>query len=325
VRYIDEIIELLEMSNIRGTKAYLILMDFATERFVINVLHSLGMQVFTCSNDQNVEEITQCVPDIVIIDLDIGREKGLSIIKNIKKINTFKNVPIMILTDSRENAVLRSLILFGANDYTLKPLSTESLVLRVTTNIRTKKLYDYLDSMNSELYKLATTDPLTGLFNRRYIIDQLTMWNLNFERYNTRFALMIMDLDYFKSINDRYGHDAGDKVIIDFANTVRSTVRKTDLVGRFGGEEIIVMLQNITEDNLTIVTNKILKQIRNSNVIYNNLSINYTASIGVKYCNVFYPNIDMYIKRADALLYMAKENGRNRAIIETSSSQIEVI
>jgi len=152
--------------------------------------------------------------------------------------------------------------------------------------------------MNSELYKLATTDPLTGLFNRRYIIDQLTMWNLNFERYNTRFALMIMDLDYFKSINDRYGHDAGDKVIIDFANTVRSTVRKTDLVGRFGGEEIIVMLQNITEDNLTIVTNKILKQIRNSNVIYNNLSINYTASIGVKYCNVFYPNIEYVYKKS---------------------------
>lgn len=325
VSYIDEIVELLEISNLRGSNAIIIQKDHLSSKFISNVLFSLGMQVQIFDPDNLIEEqFVSSNPDIIIIDLDIGNDTGLTLIKNIRKINSIKKVPILILTDSRENRILRSFMLFGANDYTLKPLTTESLLLRVTTNIRTKKLYDYLERINSELYTLATTDPLTGLYNRRYILEQLAIMNYNFERYGNNFSIILMDLDKFKTINDTYGHDAGDKVIIDFANRLKDSVRKTDFVGRFGGEEVIIILQNITEQNLINITKKILSEIRLSSITYNNFTIKYTASIGVKYCNIYINNVDEYIKRADHLLYMSKEKGRNRAHVETSSGIIEI-
>lgn len=324
--YVDELVELIEISNVRGSVACTVIKDKGDELFLNNILHSLGMQVHNCKVEFDLEvELLAKKPDIIIIDLDIGKNEGLSLVKNIRKINSMKKVPILIITDSRENAVLRSFMLFGANDYTLKPLSTESIMLRVTTNIRTKKLYDYLDKINNELYQMATTDPMTGLYNRRYIIEQLNILNYNFERYGHSFSIMLMDLDKFKQINDTYGHDAGDKVIIDFANRVKSAVRKTDFVGRFGGEELIVVLQNIDEENLYKITQKILRTVRNSSVTYNDFVISYTASIGVKYCNSYFNSIDEYIKRADNLLYMAKENGRNRAYLENSSGLLEIL
>ncbi|MEF3255593.1 MAG: GGDEF domain-containing protein, partial [Deferribacterales bacterium] len=195
----------------------------------------------------------------------------------------------------------------------------------VTTNIRTKKLYDYLESINTELYKLATTDPLTGLYNRRFILEQLTMLNYNFKRYDHNFTIMIMDIDKFKSINDTYGHDAGDMVIIDFANRVKESLRKTDYVGRFGGEELIVILQHINEENSISLTRKILETLRKSEVKYGEFTIRYTASIGVKYCNLYFEKIDEYIKKADQLLYMAKEKGRNRAFVDTGINVMEVV
>lgn len=326
VSYVDELVELIEISNVRGSIACTLINHKEDEVIINNVLNSLGMHVYNCKIEDDLDmELLSKNPDIIIIDLDIGKNEGLELIKKIRKIGSMKKVPILIITDSRENTVLRSLMLFGANDYTLRPLSTESIMLRVTSNIRTKKLYDYLDRINNELYQMATTDPMTGLYNRRYILEQLNILNYNFERYGTAFSVILMDLDKFKSINDTYGHDCGDKVIIDFANRVKSSVRKTDFVGRFGGEELIVVLQNIDEENLYKITKKILYSIRNSSVTYNNFVISYTTSIGVKYCNSYYPTIDEYIKRADHLLYLAKENGRNRAYIENSSGVVEVV
>ncbi|MGC8925910.1 MAG: diguanylate cyclase [Calditerrivibrio sp.] len=326
VSYVDELVELIEISNVRGSIACTIINHKDDEVIINNVLHSLGMQVFNYNIDDDLDiELLSKNPDIIIVDLDIGKNKGLELIKKIRKMGTMKKVPIIIITDSRESTVLRSLMLFGANDYTLKPLSPESIMLRVTANIRTKKLYDYLDRINNELYQMATTDPMTGLYNRRYILEQLNILNYNFERYGTMFSVILMDLDKFKNINDTYGHDCGDKVIIDFAHRVKSSVRKTDFVGRFGGEELIVVLQNIDEENLYKITKKILYSIRNSSVNYNNFVISYTTSIGAKYCNSYYPNIDEYIKKADNLLYLAKENGRNRAYIENSSGVVEVV
>jgi len=324
--YVDELVELLEISNVRGTTACTIIKSKDEEFLINNVLRSIGMVVYNCSCEDDLEiELIAKNPDIIIIDIDIGRDTGLTMVKNIRKINSMKRVPIMIITDSRENTILRSFMIFGANDYTLKPLSNESLMLRVTSNIRTKKLYDYLEKINNELYQMATTDPMTGLYNRRYVLEQLNILNYNFERYGNNFSVMIMDLDYFKKINDTYGHDAGDRVIIDFANRVKSAVRKTDFVGRFGGEELIVILQNIDEENLFNITRKILNNIRGSSINYNGIHINYTASIGVKFCSSYYPSIDEYIKRADNLLYMAKENGKNRAYIENSAGILEVL
>ncbi|MCA1927895.1 MAG: diguanylate cyclase [Calditerrivibrio sp.] len=326
VNYIDEIVELLDISNLRGSNAIIVQKDSLITKFTSNVLFSLGMQVYPF-NEENLsdEQLVATKPDIIIIDLDIGNENALTLIKNIRKVGSIKKVPILILTDSRENKMLRSFMLFGANDYTLKPLTTESLLLRVTTNIRTKKLYDYLERVNSELYTLATTDPLTGLYNRRYIIEQLTIMNYNFERYGNNFSIIIMDLDKFKTINDTYGHDAGDKVIIDFASKLKDSVRKTDFVGRFGGEEVIIILQNITEQNLINITQKILTEIRSSNFNYNNFTIKYTASMGVKYCSTYSSSVDDYIKSADYLLYMSKEKGRDRAHVETTSGIIEIV
>jgi diguanylate cyclase (GGDEF)-like protein len=162
------------------------------------------------------------------------------------------------------------------------------------------------------LERLACLDGLTGLNNRRHFMALAEMELARFKRYGRPLALLMMDIDFFKSINDRYGHDVGDKVIKTVGNILQNHKRSSDIVGRLGGEEFALMLPEATLDSAAAAGERLRRVIAESPVGIGNESIQVTASVGVGACHDETCTIEQLLKEADVALYNAKRSGRNR-------------
>ena len=172
------------------------------------------------------------------------------------------------------------------------------------------KAHDKLENTHEQLKEIARTDPLTGLSNRRDIIEKIEYEQIRFERSKNSFVIIIGDLDFFKSINDKYGHDCGDYVLKEVAQTMRSTIRKQDIVARWGGEEFLLLLPETPLEGGKVAAEKVREKIENSNFKYNNDLLSVTITFGVSvYNNIM--EIDDCIKKADQALYRGKHKGRN--------------
>lgn len=168
-----------------------------------------------------------------------------------------------------------------------------------------------LNAVNKKLKVLASTDALTGIYNRGYFLNIAQKYLDIAKRNSSSLEVLSLDLDYFKSVNDTYGHQAGDDVLKSFANKVTSLLRSSDLFGRIGGEEFCIVLQNTSKDGAKIFAQRICKSIEIMEVQTNNETLNVTVSIGLAILNDE-ENIDDLIKKSDDALYKAKENGRNQ-------------
>ena len=172
------------------------------------------------------------------------------------------------------------------------------------------KAHGQLENTHEQLIESARTDPLTELSNRRDIIEKIEYEQIRFERSKNSFVIIIGDLDFFKSINDKYGHDCGDYVLKEVAQIMRSTIRKQDIVSRWGGEEFLLLLPETPLEGGKVAAEKIRKKIENSGLKYNNDFLSVTITFGVSvYDNVM--EIDDCIKKADQALYRGKHKGRN--------------
>ncbi len=171
--------------------------------------------------------------------------------------------------------------------------------------------------LNTELLEMAYRDPMTNAYNRRYFFETGEKLLSFAKREKHTFTVAMMDIDKFKNVNDTYGHDIGDAVIIDLSNNITKLLRESDICARFGGEEFAVIYQNTNIDNAKIVSEKIRQVIEKSKV---NDLINYTISIGISVLDLEKDTLEDALKYADKALYEAKENGRNQVQIYTSNN-----
>lgn len=160
---------------------------------------------------------------------------------------------------------------------------------------------------------LSQHDPLTGLYNRGFIMEQLEMENSRFKRTDLGFSVVILDIDYFKKINDNYGHECGDEVLKRVANVMNNTVRETDFVGRWGGEEFVIILPFTDTDGAYILAERIRVNIENEVFIYKDKKINITITAGISCCCKADSIADV-IRIADEALLQGKATGRNRVV-----------
>lgn len=172
-----------------------------------------------------------------------------------------------------------------------------------------------------EIELLSKTDSLTGLWNRRYLEEMLELEFERARRSNFDFSIMVIDLDYFKRINDSYGHMAGDEVLREISSRISKSIRKTDFVARYGGEEIVVILPQTNIKIAQEIANKILKVVSEKAVEFESLSIDITTSIGISSLRDEHNGHQMIFAEADEALYSAKENGRNRMEVFNVSTQ----
>ncbi|MGA1861607.1 diguanylate cyclase [Deferribacter thermophilus] len=326
---IDEINHIIELySNIDLSNSFIAAIDDSKTQlyFIENVLKQTKSKYFLFENPREfIQTLPHNKPDICILDVYMDEMDGIEVTKAIRKFPELKNTRILIQTSARENSLLRTLMIIGADDYIIKPYSTEELLLKIINNYKVKKLNDELDQINKELFEKATTDPLTGLYNRRFIIQQLNILIENYKRYLTPFSVIILDIDHFKKINDTYGHDIGDNILISLAKILKDTLRKTDIIGRFGGEEFLCLIPNTPAENLSLIISKLLNNVRNFEYKHNDTVIKFTISIGCCLFTKKYKSDNEIIKCADDMLYKAKNSGRDQAFLHIEGTELNIV
>jgi two-component system cell cycle response regulator len=224
-------------------------------------------------------------------------------------------IPALFIAGQGDEYVAVKAIKSGAYDYLVKGrFDTSRLMYAIDEAIKDLEYRLKIEANHIELIKLATTDELTGLFNRRHFMTKLQEEISRYARYRTPLSIALLDIDYFKKINDEYGHDAGDFVLREMGKLMRSCVRSTDSACRYGGEEFILVFPSTDLRSTEIFAERIRAHISKHNFYYDYNYIPVTVSIGLAEAYAEITNPDLLLKLADKALYAAKKDGRNRVI-----------
>lgn len=254
--------------------------------------------------------------DVVLVSLDLEGHDGLRLCSQLRSLDRTRTVPVVMMADPHDRArIMRGLDL-GVHDYLVRPIDRNELVARVRTQVKRKRFSHSLRESVQASMDLAVTDGLTGLHNRRYLDSYLGGLFAEPSLRDRPVALLILDIDRFKSINDRFGHDAGDEVLKEFANRIRAQTRGIDVVARFGGEEIVVVVPDTGLDAARQVAERIRERTEAAVFVVQRgtSTIDVTVSIGVAVRQPEDTDPAQILKRADLALYQAKQAGRNRVV-----------
>lgn len=258
--------------------------------------------------------------DLVIVSLDLQSFDALRLCSQIRSVERMRQLPILVLSDPDESARLLRGLDLGVNDYLVRPLDKNELLARVSTQVKRKRFGDQLRDTLQQSMELAIRDGLTGLHNRRYLESHLASLVRLSASEDRGMALLIMDIDHFKRVNDTHGHDAGDEVLREFARRIRKVVRGIDLCARFGGEEFVVVMP----DTDVALAHSIAERIRERvaelpfAVADGAQQLDVTVSIGLSWLEHADDSPETLLQRADQALYAAKRNGRNRVMSEAA-------
>ena len=227
-----------------------------------------------------------------------------------------RNVPVLAICDGEDNARMIRGLEIGVNDYLMRPIDSNELHARARTQIRKKRYADRLRDNVQQSIEMAITDALTGLHNRRYMESHLSTLAEQASSRGRPLALMILDIDFFKSINDTYGHDAGDDVLREFAVRIRTSIRGIDLACRYGGEEFVIVMPETDIQVAGMVAERLRRSIAGETFAVNKGTkrIDVTISIGLATLDNKGEPVADVLKRADIALYRAKHDGRNRVV-----------
>lgn len=294
--------------------------DITSRSLLAGILKKNGHEVTAVVNGKEAWEHMQLpdAPHLAIIDWIMPEMDGPDVIRNIRTIPTdFPPYLIMLTAKGSKEDIIQGLNA-GANDYLSKPFDPGELHARIGVGQRMIELQTSVLESREKLAHEASHDPLTGLLNRRAILERLGIELERAKRNQARLVVTMLDIDHFKSINDTHGHHAGDVVIQALAKIMTDNVRKYDMVGRVGGEEFLIILP-VNEQGQETDCQAILERLRitvQGNTIDAQASqpLKITISIGAA---VARPDdtIDTLLDKADTALYAAKNEGRNRLVM----------
>jgi len=285
--------------------------SMAVAQMTISLLDELNLHVrhFTSASDA-YELLTEEFFDLVITDIVVeGSMTGLGLTRAIRNLsNNNQNVPILAMTGFDDSSRRLELFRAGVNDYTTKPIINEEFLARVTNLVSNKLLFDQVNEQQNRLYALAMSDQLTGCNNRHALNEFAPKYLAEALRHNHHLSLMVIDLDHFKKINDKHGHDVGDIVLSAMGKLLNKESRDEDFVARIGGEEFVILLPYCDLDEAMLKADTLRQTIEDSQP--NGLLV--TASIGVTAMQKG-QKVEFFslFKAADRAVYMSKEGGRN--------------
>ncbi len=254
--------------------------------------------------------------DLIIAGLEINGEDGLRLCSQFRSQDETRHVPILLVLDESDLAQLAKGLDLGVTDYLVKPIDRNELMARARTQIRRRRYHDRLRGLLESSVSMAYTDPLTGVYNRRYMQAHLDRKIVEIADSAQPVSVMMFDLDHFKRINDTYGHAAGDAVLKELANRVRDNLRDFDMVARYGGEEFVVVMPATPMSSAKPVAERLCRRIATEpfEVPGHDEPLTVTVSIGVASATDPAVAAEDLLARADGALYEAKDNGRNQMI-----------
>lgn len=258
--------------------------------------------------------------DLVIISLDLDNFDGLRICSQLKSMERMRHLPVLIITEPHEDARLIRGLEMGVNDYVVRPIDKNEMLARVQTQIRRKRFADHLRATVQKTMEAALTDVLTGLNNRRYMEQHMETLVAQAHTSSKPLSVMLFDIDFFKAVNDTYGHEAGDDVLREFAKRLRKAVRGIDLVCRNGGEEFVVVMPETHIGVALKVAERIRRNVAEEafSTLGGRQVIDVTVSIGVSTIERMDDTPMELLRKADKALYAAKRDGRNRVVSEAA-------
>jgi two-component system, cell cycle response regulator len=255
-------------------------------------------------------------PRLAIIDWMMPRKDGLAVCRDLRKQEDRPYVYVLLLTAKTQERDLIEGLGAGADDYLTKPFSSEELRARLFAGERIVSVQQQLTGAREALREQAIRDPLTGLFNRRYLEEALARELRRAEHGNLPLSLLMMDLDHFKEFNDRHGHAAGDAVLKTLGMLLDQQTRREDVACRFGGEEFVLILPGASSEVAARRSEQIRQAIRHARVESEGQRLeSATVSVGIACFPEHGTMAEALLAAADQALYRAKREGRDRVIV----------
>ncbi len=298
-------------------------------RLLIGILKEHGYKVRPApSGARALATVRKEPPELILLDIMMPEMNGYEVCKQLKADELTKDIPVIFL--SALNEVFDKIKAFkaGGVDFISKPFQAEEVVVRVNTHLMIQAQQKALSAQNEELMKknaliteqakklelLATRDSLTGLSNRRDFLEKAGMEQKRFKRTERPFAIIMLDIDHFKNVNDTYGHECGDKVLVGVSRGLEKALRAQDVVARWGGEEFVCLLPETEIDGVRTVAEKIRTIVEAHVHDCMDVPVSVTVTLGA--CIHDGPGaIEDSIHRADDALYKGKEQGRNQVVV----------
>ena len=278
-------------------------------------LLAMGYDTISASSAREALEICRSnPPELVLLDVMMPDMDGFQVCEELRRDPHTHEIPVIFVTvrDAPEDKVTGLRI---GNDYITKPFDATELGARIDSALRTRRLQEELQKKNEQLQELSIRDQLTGLYNRRYLMERLHEEVARVKRYRYALTLLMMDIDHFKQINDRYGHLQGDRVLQELAQILRASARAVDFVARYGGEEFVMVAPNVDGSGGIILAERIRLAVEQHEFPCHEGVLRITISIGLASVRgqEVTDETDL-LNRADKALYEAKERGRNRVV-----------
>lgn len=256
--------------------------------------------------------------DLLAVSLNLKNEDGLRLCSHLRSSERTRSVPILMIANEEDMPRIAHGLEIGAHDYILRPVDRNELLARVRTQVRRKRFQQRLRSNFELSLSMALTDSLTGLYNRRYFEVHLQKLLQKNEISKKSMAVLMLDVDHFRTFNNTHGHAVGDVVLKTFATRIQDSLRSFDLVARLGGEEFVVILPDVSTDMAYFIGERLRRSIADEPFLANveGGKVSVTTSIGGAIIEDGTATMEQVLKRADDALYQAKESGRNATVFE---------
>ncbi len=261
--------------------------------------------------------------DLILVDLNLLSDDALRLCSQLRAADATRQTPILLIIDDSDIDGLATGLELGVNDYLAHPVDRHELCARIRTQVRRKRYQDRLRANYRESLSMALTDGLTGLYNRRYFDAHFESQLRHAASSGKPITVMMIDIDYFKPVNDTYGHDVGDEVLVEVARRMTGRVRNFDMVARYGGEEFVVVMPDAGEDIAAHVGERLRRVVAAAPVVVSSDhvdTIDVTISIGYAVGRGSAADKSL-LKKADQALYEAKGAGRNRVCVAGSDAE----
>ncbi|MEG6509754.1 PleD family two-component system response regulator [Methyloligella sp. 2.7D] len=258
--------------------------------------------------------------DLMIVSTSLENADGLRLCSQVRSLDRTRHLPILIIVEEGEDARLMRGLDIGVNDYITRPIDPAELLARVRTQVKRKRYIAVLRMRLEESVEMAVLDPLTSLHNRRYMTSHLGTLFEEAAHSGRPLSVLLVDIDFFKAVNDSHGHDAGDLVLKEFASRIRRGIRGIDLACRLGGEEFVVVMPDTDLARAFQVAERLRDGIASSPFYVGTEAdaLDITASVGVASFEFPDDTPEIILKRADQALYCAKRDGRNKVVADAA-------
>jgi two-component system, cell cycle response regulator len=258
--------------------------------------------------------------DLVVVSLGLENFDGLRLCSQVRSLERTRTMPILAIAEAEDSTRLMRGLEIGINDYLIRPIDKNELLARVRTQIRKKRYTERLRDNVQMSIEAAITDALTGLHNRRYMETHLATLVEQAQARGKALTVLVLDIDFFKSVNDTHGHDAGDDVLREFAVRLKKSIRGIDLACRLGGEEFVVVMPDTDMAVATMVAERLRRRIAADAfpIARGERKVEVTISIGLAALSGADDSAANVLKRADQALYRAKRDGRNRVVADAA-------